>query len=93
MHILGYRHRDIKPDNIVLNIDPLDVKVIDFNTAVLDSVTSQGTPRGTPGYFPLASYWYDNSRKWDIWALAATICEADMPLDIYLNTKTEKEAK
>ena len=35
LQVLGYTHRDLKPDNVVLNIDPLEVRIIDFDTARL----------------------------------------------------------
>ena len=49
-----------------------------------------GTVLGTPGYFPMAKVWRDGSKKWDIWALAAIILEADMNIDVYLPTQDEK---
>ena len=52
---MGYIHRDLKPDNVVLNLEPLEVKIIDFDAVQLDSELSIGTAFGTPGYFPLAS--------------------------------------
>lgn len=30
---LGYVHRDLKPENIMINMKPLEVRVIDFNRA------------------------------------------------------------
>ena len=53
---------------------------------------SVGTVLGTPGYFPMAKVWRDGSKKWDIWALAAIILEADMNIDVYLPTQDEKQA-
>ena len=49
--------------------------------------------KGTPGYTPEACVWLDGSKKWDIWALSAIICEADMPLNEYIIVKREKDAK
>jgi serine/threonine protein kinase len=37
LHQLGYVHRDLKPDNIVLNLEPLEVRVIDFDASVIDT--------------------------------------------------------
>lgn len=76
-----------------MNLDPLDVRVIDFNAVFLDSTESKGTARGTPGYMPMATKWRDSSYKWDKWALVAMIAEADMERDYYLHTNFEDDAK
>ena len=51
MHELGYIHRDLKPDNIVLNLDPLEVRVIDFDRATIDTTATIGTAKGTLDIF------------------------------------------
>ena len=52
LHELGYAHRDLKPDNVVLNLRPLMVKIIDFDRSQLLDVLTKGHVHGTPGYFP-----------------------------------------
>jgi hypothetical protein len=59
----------------------------------LDTEETTGSVFGTPGYFPLTTIWLNGSLKWDVWALAAIICEADMGKDEYLHTKHEMDAK
>jgi serine/threonine protein kinase len=88
---LGYIHRDLKPDNIILNLNPLEVRVIDFDHAFLDSTNTLGTAMGTPGYTPFADKWRDGSKRWDVWALAAMVLEADMGKDGYYRTKGEDD--
>lgn len=93
LHQLGYVHRDLKPDNIVLNLEPLDVRVIDFDASLLETQDTSGRIRGTPGYVPYRDNWRDGSKKWDVWSLAAILLEADMEKDTYRKTKDEKETK
>ena len=35
LHGLEYVHRDIKPDNVVVNLKPFSLKMIDFNRSYL----------------------------------------------------------
>jgi eukaryotic-like serine/threonine-protein kinase len=93
LHTLGYVHRDLKPDNVVLNRDPLEVAVIDFNRAISRTTATIGHVRGTPGYFPLREGWRNGSTKWDIWALSAMILEADMDKREYYRCHSELETK
>ena len=88
---MGYVHRDLKPENIVLDLDSLEVRLIDFNHAVQDSESTSQIEKGTPGYKPTSKGWPMGSYKWDMWALAAIICEADMPRDSYMTLDEEAE--
>jgi serine/threonine protein kinase len=90
LHKMGYVHRDFKPDNIVLNLKPLSVKLIDFNRATLITQETRGTVRGTPGYFPMRDELRDGSIYWDIWSLGAVILECDMEIDEYKQVMTER---
>ena len=90
---MGYVHRDLKPDNIMLNFKPLRVVVIDFNRAVRKENIKQSWVLGTPGYFPIREKWINGSFQWDIWALAAIILECDLEKDAYFRTKEEKQTK
>lgn len=75
-----------------MKLDPLEVRIIDFDCAFPDTIHTESVARGTPGYFPQAKSWRNGSTKWDMWALAALICEADMPLGEYPPMLSEDKA-
>jgi len=86
-------HRDLKPDNIMINLRPLTATLIDFDISQLRSATTSGSTKGTPGYHPVRPTMKDGSTLWDIWALAATILEADMLPGEYYGVSTERGAQ
>ena len=43
LHEMGYVHRDLKPDNIGINLKPLYACVIDFDRAQLRTQATKGT--------------------------------------------------
>ena len=94
LHAIGFVHRDLKPENIVLNIDrPLSVALIDFDRSLPVSNTCKTGVRGTPGYQPDNSTWFDGDIMWDIYSLACIVVECDMAKDEYIRAKDERGAK
>jgi hypothetical protein len=86
-------HRDLKPDNIVLNLKPLQVALIDFDRALPTKNTSHSGPRGTPGYQPDNAKWMDGDEMWDLYALVDIVVECDMGSDTYKKVQDERAGK
>jgi len=93
LHDLGFVHRDLKPDNIVLSEDSKSVALIDFNRALPVQDQSEYEDLGTPGYQPDSRHWKDTDFNWDYWALGAIILESDMRPNDYYQVASEKDAK
>ena len=68
MHRLGFVHRDLKPDNIMIRLNPMDVRIIDFERMRAFEDESKAMALGTPGYFPTSKDWKQGDRSWDIYA-------------------------
>eukprot|EP00028_Trichosphaerium_sp_Am-I-7-wt_P014838 CAMPEP_0168509416 /NCGR_PEP_ID=MMETSP0405-20121227/759_1 /TAXON_ID=498012 /ORGANISM="Trichosphaerium sp, Strain Am-I-7 wt" /LENGTH=202 /DNA_ID=CAMNT_0008526863 /DNA_START=301 /DNA_END=906 /DNA_ORIENTATION=- len=69
VHSLGYVHRDVKRDNVLLFSDG-KVKLTDFGSviSVEEAVCSRHFPAGTPQYFPPeAALTSGYDQKFDVW--------------------------
>ncbi len=73
LHEKDLLHRDIKPDNIIIN-EKGEPILIDFGTARAVDGTHTQTKMGTPGYAPLEQWAVKGNRgPWtDLYALGAT---------------------
>lgn len=73
LHAKELLHRDIKPDNIIIN-EKGEPILIDFGTARAVAGTHTQTKMGTPGYAPLEQWAVKGNRgPWtDLYALGAT---------------------
>ena len=85
LHNLGIVHKDIKPDNILINLKNLKIKYIDFGFSCFESdIDCLNKDRGTPLYMSpemhaLATknknYTFNILKKADIWSLGMTFLE------------------
>ena len=91
---LGYVHRDLKPENIVLNLKrPIEVAIIDFDRSLPAINTCLTGTRGTAGYEPDQSNWFDGSVMWDMYALVCIVVDCDMPIDEFMKASDSREAE
>jgi serine/threonine protein kinase len=94
IHNLGFLHRDIKPDNIMIDTQQDRAVLIDFGAArkFEQNKTKLHTIVYTPGYAPIEQY-NDNLKRTfssDIYSLCASIYHAvvgEPPIDAKVRTK------
>ena len=72
---MGWVHKDLKPSNVALVLDPFQVKLIDFNRTMPRSEAGPLWSYGTLPYCPTKCEWSDGNINWDMWALGAIVLE------------------
>ena len=90
IHNAGVAHRDIKPDNIMVNPFTMDIKYIDFGLSCLANQCKQGD-QGTPLYMAPeilnghSPNDFDSWKQADYWSLGVTILgiQCDRPFVVY----------
>jgi len=88
-------HRDIKPDNIMINPDNLNIKIIDFGLAQLipHSDAKDTSYRGTPIYMApevLRQTEEYNIIKAEVWSIGVTFYELLTGIQPFLNCTTQQ---
>ena len=78
LHELGFAHRRVTPDTIVMNVRPLDVRLICFKSSFPALFQTRGTVSSCSNYAPVGEDIPDGSPDWDIYALAAIALECDL---------------
>ncbi len=91
-HAEGVLHRDLKPDNLILDEDDT-VRVVDFGIAYLEDtgpgprMTVQGCAMGTPGFMApeqASGDWDAVNETTDLWALGATMFTLLTGRDVFI---------
>ena len=75
-------HRDIKCENVCVNIFPFEVALIDFNSANPLNDKTDGVEKGTPGFFPPKQLWFAGDKRWDYYAFGVMVFEVLSKVDI-----------
>jgi serine/threonine protein kinase len=93
-HEVGVIHRDLKPDNLIVDDDDT-VHVVDFGIAYLEDtgpgprMTVQGCAMGTPGFMApeqARGDWNDVCASTDLWSLGATMFSLLTGRDVFVGS-------
>ena len=81
----GICHRDIKDENIIVNLETLECKLIDFGCATeVDHSKIETSFSGTPEFYPPEyylhrEYTHDSLTAWNIGCVVYTLFAGDLP--------------
>ncbi|KAJ3328340.1 hypothetical protein HDU76_010136 [Blyttiomyces sp. JEL0837] len=87
LHRVGYRHNDIKEANILVNINTLKIKLIDFGSTSLFDKTPipcskfRGTPTHKAPEINRSSQTTVDPEKAEVWALGTIFCKLLLNID------------
>ena len=83
----GVFHRDIKDENILINTETLEIKIIDFGCSVPDSpnkiyTIASGTPEFfAPEFFTVGQYKAESATSWSLGTLLYVLVIGDIPFE------------
>ena len=86
LHKSGVLHRDIKDENVLINVKTFDVKIIDFGCAAIfderDYTHFSGTPEfAAPEVFTTGKYRPESSTVWTLGTFLYVISVGDIPFE------------
>lgn len=74
LHDNGVLHRDIKPDNVMLDLNTGELTIFDFGLSRTEEMPDPNDFRGTPGYIPPEVFNYSGtSKKSDVFSMSLVI--------------------
>lgn len=95
LHLMGIAHRDIKPDNVIVNMDDMKATIIDFGFSCFISDEDYNFRSGTAGYKP-PEYFEDvdyiDYKAGDIYSLGITLYELNSVEIFNFKTKPKETA-
>ena len=83
-------HRDLKDENIIINLENLECRLIDFGCAIELSEKPQKSFAGTPEFYPpewfkMGSYTHHNLTAWSLGIILFILLTGQMPMQIQKN--------